>query len=346
MPERWRESIATAVRRTALAPMVTVEQRAENVRATIITRDSVQNLRAQTVGRQLETASLSSENDQLRRLLGIGAKLGHGFVAAEVLHTDAFDRDFTLTLSVGSNAGVEPFTPVVTADGIVGMVHQVDATMSYAISWAHPDFAVSAMSEDGAAFGIVQPHLGTGAERWLLEMRNVAFRSPLKPGTVVVSSGLGKTYPRGIPIGTVLSEIPTPDKWARTYLIKPAVLPNTPGPVLLMIPSRSAKDVNGVWTTLSSADSAARSVVAAGDSMARKAALDELAARKAALDSANAAAGVDSTGAPVVAKPDTAIKRPAPRDTTRKPPRTDSVKPKPPTGPPPPVDDAGVRTWP
>jgi rod shape-determining protein MreC len=320
--------------------MVAVQQRAEVVRATIVTRDSVQTVGAQTTGRLLESAALKSENAELRRLIGIGARLGHGFIAAEALQTDAFDRDFTLTISAGSNAGVERFTPVVTADGLVGMIDVVDATMSYAISWAHPSFGVSAMSEDGAAFGIVQPHLGTGAERWLLEMRNVAFRSPLKPGTLIVSSGLGKTYPRGIPIGTVQREIETPDKWARTYLIKPAVLPNAMGPVLLLLPSRSQKDVNGVWTTLASADSAARSVVAAGDSMARKAALAELAARKAALDSANAVAP-DSTGAPIVTSPVDSVKKPSPRDTTRRPPRPDSIKPKPPTGPPPPFDFEG-----
>ena len=348
MPARFRDSVASTVRRTVLAPMISVQQRSEVVRATIVARDSVQARGAQTIGARLDGPALQSENVQLRQILGIGTRLGRGYVAAEALQTDNFDRDFTLTVSAGSNAGVERFTPVVTADGILGMVDLVDATMSFVISWAHPDFRVSAMSVDGSAYGIVQPHLGTGAERWLLEIRNVAFRSPLKNGTLIVSSGLGKGYPRGIPVGTVMGEVTTTDKWARTYLIKPAVLPNAIGPVLLMIPSRSQKDVNGVWTTLASADSAAKAIVSAGDSIARKAALAELAARKAALDSA---ALTDSTlrALPPGTLPSAGTPRPdsTKRDTTRKAPvRVDSTnKPKPPTGPPPPLDELeGVST--
>lgn len=341
MPTWMQEAVATGVRRTVMAPLVSVQRRAEVVRATIMTRDSVQQIAATNTGLALSAPDLVNENTQLRHLIGLGARLGRGFVAAEVLETGTLDQEFTLTVSAGSNAGVERGTPIVTADGLVGMVQNVDPTFSMAITWAHPDFGVSAISEDGSAFGIVKPHLGTGAQRWLLELRGVPFRSELKPGALVVSSGLGGTYPRGIPIGTVISEVQTTEKWVRTYILKPAVLPNSPGPVLLLIPSRSPKEMNGVWTTLASADSAAQSVVAAGDSIAKKAALDEIAARRATLDSL----GIDSVTADSLGLIRSGVpgrdttRRVVPRDTTRRPARPDTgVKPKPPTGPPPPVE--------
>jgi len=191
-------------------------------------------------------------------------------------------------------------------------VESVDNVTSFAITWAHPDFRVSAMSVDQSAFGIVQPHLGAGAERWLLEMRGVPFRAKLDSGTIIVSSGLGATYPRGIPVGTVIGEIVTPEKWARTYLVKPAVLPEAIGPVLVLLPARAQRGVNGVWPTVTAADSAARAVAAAGDSLARKAALDELAARRAALDAqlADSLAAADTIGGGLGT-------RPAPRVMTR-----------------------------
>ncbi|MEP6766740.1 MAG: rod shape-determining protein MreC [Gemmatimonadaceae bacterium] len=343
MPDRLRESAATAIRRSILAPLVSMQQRAEVLRGVIVARDSVQRRVAAATGLQLTAPELASENSQLRAILGLGSRLGHGFISAEALQTESFDRDYTLTVSAGSDAGVERFTPVVTADGLVGQVQQVDATMSFVITWAHPQFAVSAMDVDQTAFGIVRAHLGTGAERWLLEMTGVAFRHALKNGTLIVSTGMGKTYPRGIPIGTVFGEIQTTEKWSRTYLLKPAVLPNTPGPVLLMIPSRSPRDVNHVWTSLVSADSAARGIVAAGDSIARKNALAELAARRAALDSAALdSAYADSVtrtgGVPPAVRPrvDT-TKKAVPRDTTKKIARPDTARIKPPTGPPPPL---------
>lgn len=348
MPRWMQDSVSTAIRRTVLAPLVSVQQKAEVMRTTIVTRDSVQQFRGAALGQALTAPELANENSQLRQMIGLGARLNHGFVSAEALRTRTLDREFTMTVSVGSNAGVEPLTPIVTADGLVGQVVTVDPTFSTAITWANPDFRVSAMSEDGSAFGIVQPHLGSGAQRWLLELHGVPFRAPLKNGTLVVSSGIGGVYPRGIPVGTVIGELQTTERWVRTYVLKPSVLPNTPGPVLLLIPSRSPKDVNGVWTTLASADSAAHAIVTAGDSMARKAALDEFAARRAALDSL----AVDSLQAdsltrlglppraPVPGRIDT-TKKPVARDTTKRPvTRPDTAaKPKPTTGPPPPVED-------
>lgn len=343
MPDWMQNAVATSIRRTVLAPLVNVQQKSQVVRATIVTRDSVEQVKATATGLELSAPQLANENEQLRQMLGLAARLRRGFISAEALQTGTLDRDFTMTVSAGSNVGVEPLTPIVTADGLVGQVEQVDPTFSTAISWAHPDFRASAMSVDGTAFGIVQPHLGSGAQRWLLELHGVPFRAPLQNGALVVTSGLGGTYPRGIPIGTVIGELQTTEKWVRTYILKPAVLPNTPGPVLLMIPTRSPKDVNGVWISLASADSAAQAIVSAGDSIARKAVMDEVAARRAALDSlltdsllTDSLARLGLPPRPTPTRVDSIRTLPV-RDTTKRPPGPDTVPGKPkPTGPPPP----------
>ncbi len=283
-PRRSREEIASALRGTVLAPLVRLEARAAGVRAAVVARNDLLTTRGRAVADTLSLRAISDENATLRKLLGLSARLQEGFVPAEVLPSHGGD-EFMISLTAGSQVGVQPFLPVVTADGLVGMVETVDRTTSTVIMWAHPDFRVSAMSIDQDAFGIVQPYLATGAERWLLEMRGVPFRAKLDSGTLIVSSGLGSTYPRGIPVGTVIGELNTPEKWARTYLVKPAVLPENLGPVLVLMPGRAQRGVNGVWTSGAAADSAARAAAAAGDSVGRSVALDELAARRAALDS-------------------------------------------------------------
>jgi rod shape-determining protein MreC len=286
LPRRTREGLAATLRTTVLSPLVSLEGRASSARAAIVARHDVLVARGQVAAQAFQVNAVADENLTLRKLLGLSARLQDGFVPAELLPARGIGDEFTLALATGSDAGVQPFLPVVTADGLVGMVQSVDRATSFAITWAHPDFRVSAMSVDEGAFGIVQPHLGAGAERWLLEMRGVPFRATLEPGTLIVSSGLGATYPRGIPVGTVIGELSTPEKWARTYLLKPSVLPEAIGPVLVLLSSRTQRGVKGVWTTVNAADSAARAVAAAGDSLARAAALDELAARRAALDAA------------------------------------------------------------
>lgn len=351
MPRRLRDRVSATLRATVLSPFVALESRSAAVRATIESRSDVLNTRGQVAVRALSVQALKDENETLRRLVGLGARLQDGFVVAELLPTRGVSDEFSLALNVGSGAGIQPFSPVVTADGLVGMVRSTDANTSYAITWADPDFAVSAMSIDEAAFGIVQPHLGRGTDRWLLELRGVSFRAKLDTGTLIVSSGLGATYPRGIPIGVVMSELSTPEKWARTYLLRPVVLPKMIGPVIVLLPQRATRGVNQVWTNVASADSAARAVAAAGDSIAKKAALDELAARRAALDSTGQAATAtadsaaprrpatraDSTRADSIraarARADTSRTRPA----GPPPPRPTGPPPPKPTGPPPEV---------
>jgi rod shape-determining protein MreC len=350
MPARLRDSFATALRRTALSPMIQIEKRAATARAAIDSRDSLLVSRGGVATTALVMREIDDENRRLRELLGLAARLEQGYVVADVIPGRGRDDQYSLVLSVGSSSGVQPFTPVVTADGLVGMVQSVDALTSYVITLAHPDFHVSAMSVDEQALGIVQPHLGSGAERWLLEMRGVAFRTSLDTGTLVVTAGLA-THPRGMPIGTVIGEVTTTEKWARTYLLRPAALPSSIGPVIVLLPARVAQGVNTIWGNVASADSAARAVADAGDSLARKAALDELAARRAAIDSTVAdSMARDSLGRPLQQPLPGAVRSPRAdsirRDSVR---RADSIRARaradsirrPPTGPPPPLPRTG-----
>ena len=327
LPSDVREPFASALRRTIVSPFVAMHAQAE------LARNAWKTYGQQTAARDslvLEAGSvyaLTSENDRLRKLLGLGSRLRWGFVPAEALHDRSRIEEFTLSLTVGSRAGVKPFSPVVAPEGLVGMVQTVDPDMSLAIMWTHPDFRVSAMSADGTAFGIVAAHLGNAAERYLLEMRGVPFRSQLAPGTVIVSAGLGGVYPRGIPIGSVLRELTTAEGWARTYVLEPAVLPPNVMSVMVLSPERVAAGTDGIWTTVNP-DSAARRVAAAGDSLARATAAAEAAARRQA--TAPAAEPAQAAPAPT---PPPARTTPAPvrRDTARvtPPPRTDSIRPPP-----------------
>lgn len=196
--------------------------------------------------------------------------------------------------------------------------------------WTHPDFRVSAMSPDGTAFGIAQAHLRSNVGGYLLELRGVPFRSTLKPGQLIVSSGWGGVWPRGIPVGTVLQEIQTPESWARTYLLKPAVNPADIYSVMILRRDRAARGLDGVWESVAEADAAAQRIVVAGDSAAKTAALAEAAARRAVVDSTARAGQV----------------APRPGDTTRVTPVPPAVRRPAPVNPTPPPAGARVLTGP
>ena len=160
LPANVRDPLASGLRRSVVSPFVAMHAQSE------LARNAWKTYGTQTAARDslvLEAGSvhaLQSENDRLRKLLGLGSRLRWGFVPAEALHDRARIEEFTLSLTSGSRAGIKPYSPVVAPEGLVGMVQTADPDMALAILWTHPDFRVSAMSSDGTAFGIVSAHLG------------------------------------------------------------------------------------------------------------------------------------------------------------------------------------------
>ncbi len=247
LPAGPRATIAATIRSSLVSPLATLQQRASLARRAFVEHDSLVRVADSVVMRSQRLDAVEAENGRLRGLLGLGRALRTGFIPAEALVGRGMGDDFTLVLSVGSRAGVERLSAVVAADGLVGIVETVDATTSVVITWPHPDFRVSATSADGSAFGIVSAHQAPGAEGYLLELRGVPYRTPLRAGTPIIASGLGGVFPRGILIGTVMQELATTAGWTRTYLVRPAVRPPDVTSVLILSPERNADGLDGIW---------------------------------------------------------------------------------------------------
>ena len=313
LPTAVRGRIQGSLRSTVVAPLVSAQAWAARGREAIGDHGRlVGSVDSLALGVQA-AGPLRAENERLRSLLGLGQRLEWGFVATELMHPPRGGDEHTVLLAAGSAAGVRPFSPLVVPEGLVGMVTTVDASSSTAILWTHPDFRASATTPDGLAFGIVAAHLGSGADRFLLEMRGVPFRSELKPGTLIVSSGLGNVFPRGIPIGVVLRETKTIEGWARTYLIRPIVSPDAASAAMVLLPPRAAAGVTGAWSSAAASEGTQKNISAAGDSvladsvrkveaqLAKLALLDSL--RRAAIYSGDSGVRVESDSTHAVTKP-------------------------------------------
>ncbi|MDQ6690105.1 MAG: rod shape-determining protein MreC [Gemmatimonadota bacterium] len=322
LPNTMRDPVATGMRRSFLAPLVLLQERAEKGRQSLLSADARQTYLDSLSLNAMKAGSLEGENDRLRKIIGLGSRVRWGFVPAEALHGRGVRDETTVILSAGSRAGISRLSPVIAPEGLVGVVDQVDPTMSHAMLWTHPDFRVSAMSPDGTAFGIAQAHLGGATGGYLIELRGVPFRATLKPGSMIVSSGWGGVWPRGIPVGTVLQEIKTTEGWARTYLLRPAVNPSDVYSVMILRRDRLAKGLDGVWQNVAEVNAATQRILVSGDSAARSAALAEAAARRAVLDSIARANGT----APAVATDSARALTPRPTPIRRPTPITDSAR--------------------
>jgi rod shape-determining protein MreC len=117
---------------------------------------------------------------------------------------------------------------------LVGVILTTERATSVAMTWAHPEFRVSAATEDGSVLGVVALAQTENSDEPLLELRGVPYRDTVAAGTLVVTTGLGGIYPNGVPIGRVLGVAREQKGWERIYLIRPAVNLGMVGHVLVL----------------------------------------------------------------------------------------------------------------
>jgi rod shape-determining protein MreC len=293
-PSRWGQEIADTLRGTVLAPLVWLQVRAEEgrtsrarLKAITVQRDSASYL-AQGI------PALVAENERLRQLLSLKRRLSTPYVAGEVLHQAMSTDSRMLLLDVGRNDLVSDFDPVVAPEGLIGMVFSTEARSSTVMTWAHPEFRVSAYTVGGNASGVVAPSLSSLGGEGALEFRGVPYRDSVPNGTLVLSSGLGGVYPKGIPVGTVTGVVREQAGWERVYRLLPAANPGSVAHVLVLV---SASKAN--LETAFPSDSALRAMEL--DSIAKVRAADSLEAAKARRADSVAAARREAASAAAAA---------------------------------------------
>lgn len=152
-------------------------------------------LRSQVAGLQ----AAGTENDSLRRALDFQRTFGHRMVAASVIGRgpDAFTR--SLTIDRGSADGVSPGMVVVTGAGLVGRVREAGPHAATVQTVADPLIRVNAYLAGSNLEGTVSG--GSGPLRMdILPRPDTGART----GEWALTSGIGGSYPRGIPVGQVL----------------------------------------------------------------------------------------------------------------------------------------------
>src|SRR5256885_306216 len=204
LPDQWRDPLAQGLRQSVLAPFLFLQRQTELLAAARYRYDAVVAQRDSVALAATFLPELRSENTRLRGLLGLTARLGNGYVPAEILHQPEPTNPLSFVVSAGKREGVNPLSAVVSPEGLVGLVASVDEHTSVVLSWAHPEFRASAVASDGSVVGIAAPHGAEGPSVWLLELQGVLYRKQVPAGTVLVPPGPGGGFSRGIPDGGLI----------------------------------------------------------------------------------------------------------------------------------------------
>jgi rod shape-determining protein MreC len=153
----------------------------------------------------------AAENDRLRGLLAYvgGPEFPEGFesVVTRVIAQPANAYNQKVLVAAGEDDGVVEGSPVVTADGLVGVVAMVTAGQSQVTLLTDQSIFVSAEDQETQARGDVRPSRSAGAG---LILDRVDKQLVVAQGDTIITSGwasgdLASLYPKGIPIGTVTS---------------------------------------------------------------------------------------------------------------------------------------------
>ena len=108
----------------------------------------------------------------------------------------------SIIIDRGRRQGVERDMPVITGQGLVGTVGQVYENSSQVQLILHPKSAVGGVVQRAAsrAIGVVNGNAGDPVSP---QLQNLSRDADVIEGDVVVTSGFGGLYPKGIVIGVV-----------------------------------------------------------------------------------------------------------------------------------------------
>ncbi|MFU8841030.1 MAG: rod shape-determining protein MreC [Nitriliruptoraceae bacterium] len=142
---------------------------------------------------------LERENAELRDLLAIADRTTLETVTARVVALAPSNFEWTITVDVGADDGVERGMPVLDGDGLVGRVIQVTPRASRVLLAIDPSFSAASRSAVSGEVGVLDGRGGDPMVFRLLDpLASVEVGEP-----VVTSSFQGGVFPAGIPIGTV-----------------------------------------------------------------------------------------------------------------------------------------------
>jgi rod shape-determining protein MreC len=220
-----QQRITQVFQATVLRPFIWTQETLQQAR---MRADQIDVLQAEvdSLTAVLSTQSaVSAENLSLRELLGLAERASPSYLRATLIRPGTAGSESMFIVDVGREDGVEMYAPVVSASGLVGRIREVRARSAVGIDWTHPDFRVGAMLEDGSAYGMVENVRGEFREEDRLVLNGTAYHETMPNGSLVLTSGLGGTYPRGIPIGRIDGTAEVEGTWRKSYWLRPAVEP-------------------------------------------------------------------------------------------------------------------------
>ncbi|KKM09011.1 hypothetical protein SY88_21485 [Clostridiales bacterium PH28_bin88] len=192
---------------------------------------SYQSMQQELEAKRLQVDELIAENSRLQEYRLENARLkkllrfverSEGMstlLPAQVIGRDPDNWYHTLIINVGKAEGITPDMAVITHQGLVGRVVAVTTHTSEVLTIMDQDGAVGALVQDSRFPGVVEGLPGGNG----LQMIHLPHDAPVQKNQVIITSGLGGLFPKGLRIGYVTDVLLDPSALIKKAMVKPFV---------------------------------------------------------------------------------------------------------------------------
>jgi len=128
----------------------------------------------------------------------------------------------SFTINKGKNSGIEPYCPVVTSQGLVGITTDVSADTSTVRTLLSPDLSVAVVCSESLNSAIMEGYINSEGET-LAHLIHLPRNTTFMVGDKLVTKGTGGLFPSGYPVGTIKELIPSDNSLSYTAIVDPLV---------------------------------------------------------------------------------------------------------------------------
>lgn len=146
---------------------------------------------------------IKKENEVLRKYYGIKEdNPGYDISVATVIRRDPNDDFYGFTIDKGSRDDVSLNDPVITDNGLVGWISEVNVTTSRVTTLLSPEAKVGAIDKKTQDSGIATGNIAH-SDDGLLVLSVISADNTIKEGDIILTTGVGGVYPANLVIGRV-----------------------------------------------------------------------------------------------------------------------------------------------
>ncbi len=183
-------------------------------------------------------AILEAENKRLRTLLESPVKLRERVLIAELVEVELQPFRQQIVINKGSQDAAYAGQPIVDSGGIMGQIIHVAPFSSTVLLITDPTHALPVQVNRNGLRAIA---VGTGQDNVLL-LEHLPINADIAEGDLIVSSGLGRRFPHGYPVGKVSRISRIPGEPFSNVTVMPSARPGQSTEVLLLWPDEQKEN--------------------------------------------------------------------------------------------------------